>query len=144
MADIFREVDEDIRKERYEKLWKRYRWWLLGITLALIIAVAAYVIIKEQNDARHIDEGRQFAAALGELVAVVDTEVDIGFAIVQPQRDAREPPGQVVGRGPGRVLEPEAAFVGLVKTADRVTDPAVEEVVVGRDSRVAHGVQDRR
>lgn len=69
MADIFREVDEDIRKERYEKLWKRYRWWLLGITLALIIAVAAYVIIKEQNDARHIDEGRQFAAALGELEA---------------------------------------------------------------------------
>ena len=65
----FREVDEDIRKERYEKLWKRYRWWLLGITLALIIAVAAYVIIKEQNDARHIDEGRQFAAALGELEA---------------------------------------------------------------------------
>jgi len=69
VADIFREVDEDIRKERYEKLWKRYRWWLLGITLALIIAVAAYVIIKEQNDARHIDEGRQFAAALGELEA---------------------------------------------------------------------------
>jgi hypothetical protein len=69
VADIFREVDEDIRKERYQKLWKRYRWWLLGITLALIIAVAAYVIIKEQNDARRIDEGRQFAAALGELEA---------------------------------------------------------------------------
>ena len=69
MADIFREVDEDIRHERYQKLWRRYRWYLLGITLALIIAVAAFVIIKEQNEARREDEGRQFAAALGELEA---------------------------------------------------------------------------
>ena len=69
MADIFREVDEDIRHERYQKLWRRYRWYLLGVTLALIIAVAAFVIIKEQNEARREDEGRQFAAALGELEA---------------------------------------------------------------------------
>jgi hypothetical protein len=69
VADIFREVDEDIRHERYQKLWRRYRWYLLGITLALIIAVAAFVIIKEQNEARREDEGRQFAAALGELEA---------------------------------------------------------------------------
>ncbi|MBT3171389.1 MAG: tetratricopeptide repeat protein, partial [Rhodospirillaceae bacterium] len=69
MADIFREVDEDIRHERYQKLWRRYRWYLLGVTLALIIAVAAFVIIKERNEARREDEGRQFAAALGELEA---------------------------------------------------------------------------
>ena len=69
MADIFREVDEDIRQERYQKLWRRYRWYLLGVTLALIIAVAAFVIIKEQNEAQREDEGRQFAAALGELEA---------------------------------------------------------------------------
>jgi hypothetical protein len=69
VADIFREVDEDIRHERYQKLWRRSRWYLLGITLALIIAVAAYVIIKEQNEAQREDEGRQFAAALSELDA---------------------------------------------------------------------------
>ncbi len=69
MADIFREVDEDIRHERYQKLWRRYRWYLLGITLALIIAVAAFVVIKQQNEAQREDEGRQFAAALGELEA---------------------------------------------------------------------------
>ncbi len=69
MADIFREVDEDIRHERYEKLWKRYRWWLLGLIVALIAAVAAYVIIDEQNESLRREEGLQFAAALAELEA---------------------------------------------------------------------------
>ncbi|MBR46221.1 MAG: hypothetical protein CMM31_07040, partial [Rhodospirillaceae bacterium] len=61
MADIFREVDEDIRHERYEKLWKRYRWWLLGVVVALIAAVAAYVIIDEQNESLRREEGLRFA-----------------------------------------------------------------------------------
>ena len=69
MADIFREVDEDIRHARYEKLWRRYRWWLLGIVVALIVAVAAFVIIKEQNESLRREEGIQFAAALAELEA---------------------------------------------------------------------------
>ena len=69
MADIFREVDEDIRQARYEKLWKRYRWWLLGLVLALIGAVAAYVIIDERNESLRREEGLRFAAALSELEA---------------------------------------------------------------------------
>jgi hypothetical protein len=69
VSDIFREVDEDIRHERYNKLWKRYRWWLLGTVVALIAAVAVYVIISEQNEAQRREEGLQFAAALGELEA---------------------------------------------------------------------------
>jgi len=69
VADIFREVDEDIRQERYEKLWKRYRWWLLGLVVALIGAVAAYVIIDEQNESLRREEGLRFAAALSELDA---------------------------------------------------------------------------
>jgi hypothetical protein len=69
VADIFREVDEDIRHERFEKLWRRYRWWLLGIVVALIAAVAAFVIIREQNESLRREEGIQFANALAELEA---------------------------------------------------------------------------
>jgi hypothetical protein len=29
MANIFNEVDEDIRKERYKKLWSRYGKYLI-------------------------------------------------------------------------------------------------------------------
>ena len=67
MADIFREVDEDIRHERYHKLWRRYRWWLIGLVVAMIAAVAGYEIIREQNSNRMEEAGKKFAFALSEL-----------------------------------------------------------------------------
>jgi len=79
VADIFREVDEDIRHERYQKLWRRYRWWTLGSAVALVVAVAAYVIITEQNESLRRAEGIQFAAALAELEAGQPRSAAIAF-----------------------------------------------------------------
>ena len=33
MSDIFREVDEDIRREQYKKLWDRFGAYVIGLTL---------------------------------------------------------------------------------------------------------------
>ncbi len=67
MADIFREVDEDIRHERYQKLWRRYRWWLIGSVAAMIVAVAAYEVIRERNSNKMEEASKKFAFALSEL-----------------------------------------------------------------------------
>ncbi|MEE8173443.1 MAG: tetratricopeptide repeat protein [Alphaproteobacteria bacterium] len=88
MADIFREVDEDIRHARYEKLWRRYRWWILGIVVALIVAVAAYVIIKEQNESQRREEGIQFAAALAELEAGRPKSAAVAFKALADNTDS--------------------------------------------------------
>ena len=88
MADIFREVDEDIRHARYEKLWRRYRWWILGIVVALIVAVAAYVIIKEQNESLRREEGIQFAAALAELEAGRPKSAAVAFKALADNTDS--------------------------------------------------------
>ena len=37
MANIFNEVDEDIRKERYKSLWKNYGKYVVGFILTIII-----------------------------------------------------------------------------------------------------------
>jgi hypothetical protein len=42
VSDIFREVDEEIRHERYAQLWKRYGIWVIGAALALVLGVAGY------------------------------------------------------------------------------------------------------
>ncbi len=39
---LFREVDEEIRRERLEKLWKRYGNLFVAFSVGLIIAVAAF------------------------------------------------------------------------------------------------------
>lgn len=40
MADIFKEVDEDLRRENLEKLWKKYGLYIMGLAATVVIAVA--------------------------------------------------------------------------------------------------------
>ena len=36
MSDIFQEVDEAVRHEEYLKLWKKYRYAIIGVVLAIV------------------------------------------------------------------------------------------------------------
>ncbi len=65
MSDIFREVDEDLRQERYAKLWSRYGKYVIGA--AVVFVVVAAIIIAYQNivENRRQAEGQRFAEALG-------------------------------------------------------------------------------
>ena len=42
MSDILREVDEELRRERYQKLWERYGIYLVGAALVLVLTVAGW------------------------------------------------------------------------------------------------------
>ena len=42
MSDILREVDEELRRERYQKLWERYGIYVVGAAIALVLAVAGW------------------------------------------------------------------------------------------------------
>ncbi len=39
---LFREVDEEVRREQMAKLWKRYGNWFVAFSVGLILAVAAF------------------------------------------------------------------------------------------------------
>ena len=40
MADIFKEVDEDLRRDNFEKLWKKYGFYFIGLAVTVVLAVA--------------------------------------------------------------------------------------------------------
>ncbi len=42
MADIFKEVDEDLRRDQAAKVWKKYGAYLIGAAVALVLATAAF------------------------------------------------------------------------------------------------------
>lgn len=42
MADIFHEVDEEVRRERLKKVWDRYGLLILALAVLLVAAVAGY------------------------------------------------------------------------------------------------------
>jgi hypothetical protein len=42
VTDIFHEVEEEVRKERYATLWKKYGNYVIGAAAVLVLGVAAY------------------------------------------------------------------------------------------------------
>jgi hypothetical protein len=42
MSDIFREVDEDLRREQLRKLWNRFAPYVIGLAILIVAATAGY------------------------------------------------------------------------------------------------------
>ena len=49
MANIFNEVDEDIRKERYQSLWNKYGKYLVGSIILIIVVFSLSQFLKSKN-----------------------------------------------------------------------------------------------
>jgi hypothetical protein len=64
MSDIFREVDEEIRRDKAAEFWGRYGNVIIGLAVLLVLAVAGwrYYSWQEQKKAEAI--GAQFESAL--------------------------------------------------------------------------------
>ena len=64
MSDVFQEVDEDIRQERYKIIWKRYRYYFISIIMVLIIAVATNAFLRHQNFKKVNERSEKFFNAI--------------------------------------------------------------------------------
>jgi hypothetical protein len=42
LADIFHEVDEEVRRERLQKLWDRYSIYIIGLAVLIVAGMAAW------------------------------------------------------------------------------------------------------
>ncbi|HWY61299.1 MAG TPA: tetratricopeptide repeat protein [Rhizomicrobium sp.] len=63
MSDIFREVEEDVRKERLEKLWKAYGDYVIGLLALIILSVAGYELWLRYEDGQRAKAATAFVAA---------------------------------------------------------------------------------
>ncbi|MGH6889773.1 MAG: tetratricopeptide repeat protein [Rhizomicrobium sp.] len=66
MADIFREIEEDVRREQWEKIWKQYRDHIIAAVALVIIGVAGFQLYRvyEQREANKASIGYEAAAQL--------------------------------------------------------------------------------
>lgn len=64
MADIFREVDEDVSRDRYLALWRRFRWLVIGGAALIVVGTATSVAWREWQQARRFAQGETFQAAV--------------------------------------------------------------------------------
>lgn len=64
MSDIFREVDEDIRNERYKKLWDRYGILVIGAAVLIVLITAGYRGWAYWQTLQAQESGDRFVAAI--------------------------------------------------------------------------------
>src|SRR5688572_13878977 len=64
MSDIFREVDEELRRDRLENLWKRYGTLVIVAVLALVLGTAGFVAWRNWQHSRAETETAQLAEAV--------------------------------------------------------------------------------
>ncbi len=65
MADIFREIDEDLRRDRHVELWKRYGNYIIALALAIVLGTAASVFWRDYAVKQREADSAAFAAATG-------------------------------------------------------------------------------
>jgi hypothetical protein len=68
VPDVFDEVEEDLRRDRAEKLWKKYGPYLIAAAVALVAATGAYSYWQDSQRKRLEASAQRYAAA-GDLVA---------------------------------------------------------------------------
>jgi hypothetical protein len=96
--NLLREIQEDLRRERVEKLWKRYGAYLIAAAVAVVLTVAAYQAWKAWELSRREATSGAFIAAeelaANDPVAAADAFASIaeegagGFSVLAAFREA--------------------------------------------------------
>lgn len=64
VADIFREIDEELRQDNLKRIWSRYRYLIVGGVAALLLGTAGYVGWQEYQSRQQAAAAESYAAAL--------------------------------------------------------------------------------
>jgi hypothetical protein len=80
VADIFQEVDEEVRRERLEKLWQRYGNLVIAGCILVVVAVGAWRGYEWWQEKKAAESGSAFEAAVTLAEAGKHQEAEAAFA----------------------------------------------------------------
>src|ERR1700730_17013186 len=64
VSDIFQEVDEEVRREQFKKLWERYQVYLVAAAVVIVLAVAGWRGYDWWETRKAAEAGAAFEAAI--------------------------------------------------------------------------------
>ncbi|MBN9009240.1 MAG: tetratricopeptide repeat protein [Rhizobiales bacterium] len=64
MSDIFREVDDDLRREQLKRMWDRYGTYVIALAVLIVVVTAGWRFYEYWQDTRAQASGDRFVAAL--------------------------------------------------------------------------------
>ncbi len=85
---LLREVDEELKKERYAELWKQYGNYVIGAALAVVLGVGGLQGWSVYQAGQREAEGERFAQAMALAQAGRPEEAGVAFASLAGDADA--------------------------------------------------------
>lgn len=64
MSDILREIDEDLRRDRYQKLFERYGIYVIGVALLIVAAVAGWRAFEWYDQRQSLQSSARYEEAI--------------------------------------------------------------------------------
>ena len=80
MSDIFREVDEEVRREQLKKLWERYGWIAITLAVLLVAGIGAWRAWQWYEAKQAAEAGSVFTAAMALSEQGKHEEAEAAFA----------------------------------------------------------------
>lgn len=101
MSDIIREIDEDLRREDWEKVWRRYGKFVIAGAVGIVLVTAAVIGWREYDERQRAAAGERFAeiieraeltgepAAAADILAEYAAGAPDGYATLARLRQAK-------------------------------------------------------
>jgi len=80
VSDVFREVDEEVRREQLKKLWDRYQYLIVGVVLLVVVGVGGWRFLEWQQTQQAARIGTRFEEAIALADAGKHAEAEKIFA----------------------------------------------------------------
>ncbi len=125
MADIFQEVDEEVRRDKAVEFWRKYQNLILGIAVLIVLASAGFRYWQYEKEKAEQAAGDRFQAAIAAIAAGKLDEANGGLGKL-----AAEAPGgyrvlaQMTEAGDKAASNPQASIAAFEAIAgDASVDP---------------------
>jgi hypothetical protein len=80
VADIFQEVDEEVRREQLKKLWQRYGNYVVAVCIVVVVAVGGWRGYEWWQSKRAAESGAAFEQAVALAASGKREEAEAAFA----------------------------------------------------------------
>jgi len=125
LSDIFREIDEELRRDNWQQLWARYGRYIIALAVLAVVVTGAAVAWREYRLHQREAEGVRYASALDLARQGKNTEASEALAALAQ------------GASGGR-----AALARLEEAAAKVKAGDVDGAIAAYDRLVADGGTD--
>ncbi len=88
MADIFHEVDEEVRREQLKKLWERYSIFIVALAVVIVVGIGAWRGYEWWEAKKAAAAGAQFEAAAALSEAGKHQEAEAAFEKIAAEAPA--------------------------------------------------------